>query len=131
MLCIHSSIYTKSMTQVHVNHKIQATFFYIRLWSWEHSDVLRQSFCNKTLLFTRIKYWLLSLMFLLNAYNKQGKTVTLCSLITFFFFSKRVFTENVPGLLIPSSDHYGVQSTVGNKNSNFQVDVDFNVTFSI
>uniref|UniRef100_K1PA87 Endonuclease/exonuclease/phosphatase domain-containing protein n=1 Tax=Magallana gigas TaxID=29159 RepID=K1PA87_MAGGI len=44
-------------------------------------------------------------------------------------FTQRVFTENVPGLLIPPSDHYGVQSTVVNKNSNFQVAVDFNVTF--
>nr|XP_011418835.2 uncharacterized protein LOC105322019 isoform X2 [Crassostrea gigas] len=35
-------------------------------------------------------------------------------------FTQRVFTENVPGLLIPPSDHYGVQSTVVNKNSNFQ-----------
>lgn len=35
-------------------------------------------------------------------------------------FTQRVFMENVPGLFIPPSDHYGVQSTVVNKNSNFQ-----------
>lgn len=70
-------------------------------------------------------------MFLLNAVNEQGTSVALYSIIIFFFFSKRVFTENVPGLLIPPSDHYGVQSTVVNKKSNFQVAVDFNVTFSI
>lgn len=35
-------------------------------------------------------------------------------------FTQRVFTENVPGLFIPPSDHYGVQSTVVNKKSDFQ-----------